>query len=375
MNDKKTADTEKKMSVAEKIVHTVEDQRTRSWSLLGLLMLAVLAALYLGRDLLLPIALALILNLVFAPFVRRLNVMRIPEPLAAAVVVIGLLSVFAIGTYNFAGPAADWLENAPQHIRDVGTKLRRISEPVQDINLAGEQMTATTQSIAAGNNGNQKVQVVTVKSQTLAGVVLNAAKKVALSTIGMLVLLYFLLASGDLFLRKVIDMTPRLADKQRAVTLLRQIESEVSNYLLTVAVINACLGAAVALAMYVMGVPNPVLWGVMAGLFNFVPYLGDIVSFSVLTAVGLLTFDELWRGLLVPGVFYLLTALEGYVVSPLIIGQRLRLNPVVIVLSVLFWGWMWGILGAVLAVPILVVLKSVCAHVEPLQSFGEFLEG
>ncbi len=236
-------------------------------------------------------------------------------------------------------------------------------------------MTATTQSIAAGNNGNQKVQVVTVKSQTLAGVVLNAAKKVALSTIGMLVLLYFLLASGDLFLRKVIDMTPRLADKQRAVTLLRQIESEVSNYLLTVAVINACLGAAVALAMYVMGVPNPVLWGVMAGLFNFVPYLGDIVSFSVLTAVGLLTFDELWRGLLVPGVFYLLTALEGYVVSPLIIGQRLRLNPVVIVLSVLFWGWMWGILGAVLAVPILVVLKSVCAHVEPLQSFGEFLEG
>jgi predicted PurR-regulated permease PerM len=112
----------------------------------------------------------------------------------------------------------------------------------------------------------------------------------------------------------------------------------------------------------------------MVGVFNFIPYLGDIASFGVLTVVGLLSFDEIWRALLVPSVFYLLTAAEGYLIAPLILGRRLRLNPVVIVTSVLFWGWMWGIFGAILAVPILVVLKSVCAHVESLQSFGEFLE-
>ena len=147
----------------------------------------------------------------------------------------------------------------------------------------------------------------------------------------------------------------------------------ISTYLFTVTLINISLGVVVGLAMYALKVPNPALWGVMVGLFNFIPYLGDIVSFSVLTIVGLLTFEEIWRSLMVPGVFYLVTALEGYVLTPLILGRRLSLNPVAIVLSVLFWGWMWGVLGGLLAVPILVVIKTVCDHVESLKAFGEFL--
>lgn len=350
------------------------DSRMRSWALSGLLILATLVTLYLARGLLLPIAMALILNLVFAPFVNRLKKRRVPEPLGAAVVVIGLIAALAIGTYHLAGPAAHWLGHAPEYIREAGVKLRHIAEPVQNINTAGEQVTATTQDIAGGGNGKRKVQEVTVKPPGLAGVVIAAAQQFTLGAVSMLVLLYFMLASGDLFLRKAIALTPLLADKQRAVNLLRKIESDVSTYLFTVTVINAILGCTVALAMYVMDVPNPVLWGVMVGVFNFIPYLGDIASFGVLTVVGLLSFDEIWRALLVPSVFYLLTAAEGYLIAPLILGRRLRLNPVVIVTSVLFWGWMWGIFGAILAVPILVVLKSVCAHVESLQSFGEFLE-
>jgi len=125
--------------------------------------------------------------------------------------------------------------------------------------------------------------------------------------------------------------------------------------------------------MLLLGVPNPVLWGVMVGVFNFVPYLGDIASFSILSLVGLLCVDDRWRSLLVPGVFCLLTAAEGYLITPLLIGRRQRLNPVVIVLSVLFWGWMWGVLGALLAVPILIAIKTLCDRVETLRVLADFL--
>ena len=128
-----------------------------------------------------------------------------------------------------------------------------------------------------------------------------------------------------------------------------------------------------ALAMYLLGVPNPVLWGVMVCALNFIPYIGDIISFSVLTVVGLLTFDQLWQSLMVPGIFYLLTAIEGYLITPIIVSRRLSLNPVVIILSVLFWGWMWGVAGALLAVPILVAMKTVCDRVDSLNVVGEYL--
>jgi predicted PurR-regulated permease PerM len=159
----------------------------------------------------------------------------------------------------------------------------------------------------------------------------------------------------------------------QAIDIAQQVEAEVSTYLLTVTMINICLGCLVTLLMFLLGVQNPLLWGVMTAVFNFIPYFGDIASISILTIVGLLTFDELWRSLLVPGVFYVLTAAEGYLITPLIVGKRMNLNPVVIVLSVLFWGWMWGIPGALLAVPILVVLKTLCDRVKSLQVFGEFL--
>jgi predicted PurR-regulated permease PerM len=125
--------------------------------------------------------------------------------------------------------------------------------------------------------------------------------------------------------------------------------------------------------MYLLGVPNPLLWGVMAGIFNFIPYFGGIVSFSILAIVGLLTFDELWRALSLPGTFLILTVVEGYLITPLIVGRRMNLNPVVIVFAVLFWGWMWGVPGALLAVPILVMLKVLSDRVESLNVFGEFL--
>jgi predicted PurR-regulated permease PerM len=347
-------------------------QSTRSWALTGLFILALLAALHVARDVVLPIFVALLLYWMFAPVIRGMKKLRISAPLGAAIIVLGLLSVFVVGIYNLAEPARAWFERAPKVLREIGAEVKVITAPVKEVTSATEQVQQFAESIAGGATG-RKVQEVVIRERSLSSIVVGAAKEFSLSAVSALILLYFLLASGDLFLRKVIAATPQLADKKRAVDISRQVESDISTYLFTVTAINISLGCTVALAMYVMGVPNPMLWGVMVGAFNFVPYVGDVASFATLTIVGLLTFDELWRSLLVPGAFYVLTAIEGYFVTPLILGQRLSLNPVVIVLSLLLWGWLWGVPGALLAVPILVVLKTVSERVDSLKKYGEFL--
>lgn len=353
--------------------HVIHPNVAGAWALPALLLLAVLTVLSLARDLILPIVAALILSLVFLPLVRTMKKIFIPIPLGAGLIVLGLMAGFAGAAYNLSEPAGEWLDKAPQSLKKIDRKLRKVAGSVQDVASATEKVQDLTEKLASGDSNKEKPREVVVQEPTLTGVVLYSARDFSLAAISTLVLLYFLLASGDMFLRKTIAVTPRLSDKKRAVDIAHQVEMAVSRYLFTVAIINVGLGTAVALAMYLMGVPNPVLWGVMVGSLNFIPYIGDIISFSVLTVVGLLTFDPLWQSLMVPGVFYLLTAMEGYLITPLIVSRRLSLNPVVIILSVLFWGWMWGVPGALLAVPILVVLKTVCDRVESLQVFGEYL--
>jgi len=337
------------------------------------LLLAVLTVLHLARDLVLPVVIASILSLVFLPAVRGMKRLRIPVPLGAGIVVLALLAAFLGSVSYLAEPAGTWLARAPQSLREIEAKVRRISGSVHEVAEATEKVQDLTEQMTTGVANQKKIQEVVVKEPALVGTVFGAVKEFAITAISTLVLLYFLLACGDLFLRKTIAAMSRFSDKKRAVDIAHQVEAAVSTYLLTVAMINVGLGSAVALALYLLGVPNPILWGVMVGVLNFVPYLGDIISISVLTIVGLLTFDDLWQGLLVPGAFCLLTAAEGYILTPLIVGRRLSLNPVVIVLSVLFWVWMWGIPGALLAVPIVVALKTLCDRVDSLHVFGEFL--
>ncbi len=342
-----------------------------SWAVKGLFLLAMITSLKLARELLLPVVTALILSLVFLPVVRGMRKLFIPAPVAGAIIVIGVFALMSTGVYNLAAPAGDWLAKAPQSLKEIGTKLRKVAGSVHDVATATAQVQSMTQAMATGIPG--KVQEVAVQGPSMAGTVLGAAQEFSVNAARTFVLLYFLLASGNIFLRKVVAATPRFTDKKREIDIANQVETAVSSYLFTVTLINIALGAAVALALYLMGVPNPVLWGVMVALFNFVPYLGEMTSIVILSIVGLLTFDELWRSMMVPIVFYLLSAIEGYLITPMVLGKRLSLNPVVIVLSVLFWGWMWGIPGALLAVPILIAIKTTCDRVDSLKLVGEFI--
>ena len=340
----------------------------RSLALSGLFILAAFYTLYLARSFILPIVLALLLNFLLSPVVRGLNKLRIPNALGAALVVFGVVGGVAWGVYELSGPAYQWAQEAPRSLRKIERRLREFKKPVQTMSKATEQMEKMTQV-----GGGRTPQRVEVQTETLGERMFSQATELVAGGTVMLILLFFLLASGDLFLRKLIRVLPSLSDKKRAVEIARQIESDVSAYLVTITIINIALGLAVWGLMTLLEVPNPLLWGVLATVTNFIPYLGAIVMIAILAAVGFLTFDELGHALMVPGAFIGLNLLESYLVTPMILGRRLTLNPVVIFLGLTFWGWLWGITGALLAVPLMAVLKIFCDHSEHLAPVGEFL--
>jgi predicted PurR-regulated permease PerM len=185
------------------------------------------------------------------------------------------------------------------------------------------------------------------------------------------VLLYLILASGDLFLQKLVRVMPTLSDKKRAIEISREIQQNISNYLFSVSLINIGLGLVVSAGLYFMGIPNAAMWGMLVALLNFVPYFGPVVGIVLLAAVGLLTFDTLWMGLLPPGWYLLLHLLEANFITPILLGRRFTLNAVVIFISLIFWTWLWGVPGALLSVPILVSIKVVCDRAPTLSAVSE----
>lgn len=342
----------------------------RSISLSILMMLALGATFYVARAVLMPIVLALLLSFLLSPVVRWLARLRLPEPVGAAVVLLGIVGLLTLGLYGLWEPATRWGQRLPQYMAQMEFKIRSIKQAVEEFSEATEQVEKMTQMEEDAAQSTLKVEA---ERSSLTGTVLNQTLNL-LATVGAVtILLYFLLASGDLFLLKLVRVLPRFEDKKIAVTIVHEVQHDISHYLLTITLINIGLGVATSIAMFWLGMPNPLLWGVMAASFNFIPYLGAVASAVILTLVALFTFDELVRVLFVPGVFLVLTALEGGFVTPAIVGRRLTLNPVAIFIWLTFWGWLWGVPGMLLAVPMLAILKIICDHIQPLNPVGEFL--
>jgi predicted PurR-regulated permease PerM len=332
----------------------------------GLLILACFYTLYFARAFFMPVVLAVLLDFLLKPLVRGLHRMRVPEALGAAVVLTGVLSCASYGLYALSGPAAAWLARAPQSVAQVERKLREIRRPVDKMSETAEKLAEMADSNAPGTS-------VEVRTTGLRTRLLQGAQSFIVTSVAIIVLLYFLMASGDLFLRKLVRVLPTFRDKKRAVEIARETERHISTYLVTVTLVNAGLGVAVGTAVGLAGVPNPVLWGAMAGVLNFVPYLGATVGIGVLTVVSLLTFASPWRALLAPGLYLALQTIEGNFVTPVLLGRQFTLNPVMLFVCLAFWGFLWGIPGMLVAVPLLAIFKIICDHVEPLMPLGEFL--
>jgi predicted PurR-regulated permease PerM len=339
----------------------------RSLALTGLFLLALFYTVYFTRTLLLPIVLAILLSFLLAPLVRGLARVRIPLKVGAALVMVSLLFLIALGFYRLSGPAAQWMEQAPESLRQLEADLRLLQRPVEKVTEAAEEVERIT------SGGEAPAQRVETSQPSLTQSLFAGTRDAVAALAVVFVLLYFLLASGDLFLRKLIRVLPRFEDKRKAAQVAQKLEKQISLYLLTVTMINSGLGVAVGFTMYLIGMPSPILWGVMAAAFNFVPYLGALVGISVVTLVAYVTFQDIGWALMTGAAYLSLTALEGNFITPMLLAKRLTLNPVVVFLSLLFWLWLWGIPGGLLAVPILATFKIICDEIEPLAPIGEFL--
>jgi predicted PurR-regulated permease PerM len=351
-----------------KLGETLRDRlEVRSVAITGLFVLAVLYTLYFARAFLLPIVLAVLLDFLLSPVIRMLKRARLPEPLGAALVILALLGALGFGAYSLADPARQWMAKAPESLAKVQTRLRDLRKPVEQVTKTAEQVEAATQVDKAGPDE------VVVRGPRLSERLFGSTQSFLTGAIETLILLYFLLAAGDLFLQKLIKVLPQLGDKKKAVAIARETEASISTYLFTVALVNVVLGLAVALVMLLIGMPNAVLWGALAGLAEFIPYIGATVMLGTLTMAGLVTFPSLGHAFLVPGAYLAVNLIQSQFISPMILGRRLTLNPVAILVGLVFWWWLWGVGGAFIAVPLLATFKIFCDHIESLAPIGEFL--
>lgn len=337
-----------------------------AFSLSALFVLALFYTLYFARSILLPVALALFFSFLLRPLVRLLKSVRVPEYVSAALILIAILAVAGFGIVNLSGPALEWVDKAPESLEQMGSKVQSLLAPFKEATRTLEELRRIT--------GGRELEKLTVQpGPSLVRSFLSGFGAFLAQAAVMLVLLFFILASGDFFLRKLMDLY-RSEEKQREVAeVVREVERSISRYLVTATFVNMGEGLFVGLGMKLIGLPDPVLWGVMAAFLVFIPYLGPLVGILVVTVVALLTLDDIMVALLAPLAYFVVTSIQGQFVTPLVLGVRFRMHPVIILTWLIFWGGIWGIVGAVLAVPMLTIFKILSDHIAPLRPVSRFL--
>jgi predicted PurR-regulated permease PerM len=349
---------------------------TSSVAVPGLFLLGLIGFVYFAKPFLMPLVLALLLNLLLKPVVNELCQWRIPRAIGAAIVLTLFFGLISTGIYRLNKPASEWLAKAPESLQALENKGRAILGRAEQFLKRARGIDTTSPETPTGDpaKGDTKRLAWAEKLLNVRAILGYTAGFLG-GSLETLVLLYFLLASGDLFLQKLVRVLPKTQEKQQAVEIAREVEQNISTFLSTIAAINLCVALVVTTAMLLLGLPNPVLWGVLAGLLNFIPYFGPLAMALMLILAGFLSFEATGRALL-PALLYLgIHAMESNFITPMILGRRLTLSPVIIFVSLMFWTWLWGMPGALLAVPLLMTFKIFCDHFKPLASIGEFLNG
>jgi predicted PurR-regulated permease PerM len=340
-----------------------------SSALITLLVLALAYTMYFAAFILMPMAFALVLAIIFLPVVRFMRTkMFIPQWLGALIVLLAIIAIPAAGLYGLAYPTAGWFSAGFEGFDRAERRMSEMLEPLRQMRQATERVA----EIATLPGGEEPVVRVR-DGGGFAASLMNWTQGFLVTAAMILVLLYFILATDGLFTRKLISTLPTWKDKRTAVEIADQVQSDVSQYLLTISVINALLGVVVALAMWMLGMPSPILWGVLAAMLNYIPYVGALIGVALAGIIAVVTFDSVPYALLVAAIYYTLTGIEGNFIIPAVLGRRLYLNPVVVFVGLLYWGWVWGIPGALLAVPLLSIIKILADNIEPLNPVGEML--
>lgn len=335
----------------------------------GLFVLASVAAAYMAREIVLPLVFAVFLMLLLQPGLRVLERLRFPRILAALLLIIALFAtIVGLGT-AISGPAGTWAAKLPEGIPRLQERLSFVREPIDRLQRFLQQVEDF------GGAGPSSNAAASTPGQTFLAKLFAGTRNFASGLFTMVLFLFFLLVSGDIFLLRLVEILPSFGGKRQVVEISQHIESDISAYLVTITIMNAAVGIAMGLVMWLTGVGDPILWGTVAFLLNYVPILGTVAGVVIFLLAGLLTIDTLWQALLPAGLYVGIHMIEGETVTPMLLAKRFTLNPVIVIISLVFWFWMWGIPGVILSVPMLAVAKIICDRVRPLAAFGHFLEG
>jgi predicted PurR-regulated permease PerM len=346
-------------------------QKLRTIFLGGLLALAVLAASYVAAAIVLPILLAFVLNLVFRPVLRVLLRARLPQPLAALIIVLSLVALFVVVAELLSGPISNWIGRLPETLPRIEQRLSFLSRPIKSVQGAIDHI----ENLAAGGGaaGKQAAPQAAGQGGALVQKVLTQVWIVADAAFTTVVALFFILISGETFLRRLVELAPRFQDKRQLVDISQEIESDLSVYLGTITMMNAAVGVATGAVAAFCGLGDPLLWGILAFLLNYVPIIGPTTGVIMFFAAGIVTLDPLWLAFVPAGLYLLIHVAEGETITPMLLAHRFTVNPVLIMIGVFFWYWMWGAVGAILATPLLAITKIICDRIEPLQPVGHFI--
>ncbi|HEY0663131.1 MAG TPA: AI-2E family transporter, partial [Thiobacillaceae bacterium] len=340
-------------------------QRVIRLMLTGLLVLGGLYTLYFARAILIPVALAVLLSWVFSPVTDGLRRLHLSQAWSAAIVVGVLVAAISYFIGTLAGSAQEWINKAPEILRHVEVHLREVTEAAKALCELTEEAGQVTNP---ERGGMCKVAVVPPSLLSRAA---SATPAFLASVISILILLYLLLAYGGVLLQQFVRALPTANEKRAAIEVARSFKRDIARYLFLVTVLSIGLGAVTGVILYWIGMPSPVLWGVMIAVLNYVPYLGPALCLIILTPVAIVSIEPLAQALLVPATIWILNILEGELLTAVVVGKYFTLNPIIVFLCILFWGWIWGIVGALIAVPILVSFRVYCEYVPALRPVGD----
>lgn len=351
--------------------------KVRTVSLVILATLAVIAALVAGRDLLVPVALALLFTLLLRPAVRVLERFGMPTALASLLVLLFALAVVGGVVLAVERPIVDFAHEIPATLGKARHRIENLRSPLKKL----ERVTQQVQQVASGDSGKAQQQAKAPPPSSAApGEGTRVAARIFGTTATLLaqfvevvVLAFFLLASGRTFLERLVAVIPSRRDKNKTVIAVHEIEAATAHYLLATGAINFGQGVLVALAVWGLGVPSPWLWGALTFVMEFIPYLGGLAMMILLAAVGLATFDEPLRIVAPPLAYLTISTLQNNIVSPVAYGRRLKLNPLVLLVAVLFWWELWGVPGAFIAVPMVAAARIICERSDRLKPLALFL--
>jgi predicted PurR-regulated permease PerM len=333
---------------------------------------AICAALYFAREILAPIAFAFLFSVLLRPPVRWLENLGLPTWAAASIVTLAAIGLLVLVIFLLSTPMQRWMEEAPKSIATAEQKLARVRDRFAKVT----EVASRIEHAAQGPTTGPAAQAPAPPQPASGGLIqrfFGSTTRAISGTVEVLLLLLLLLATGDLFYQKLLKILPFREEKRIAINAVTEVQGVVRRYLLVTAIINIGQGTLVALIFWWLKMPSPILWGVFTFIFEFIPYLGAALMMVMISLVAFATFDGIGRMLAAPGAYLLITTLQNNLASPVAYGNKLKLNPVAVLIGVMIWWFLWGIPGAFLAVPIIATIKIIADRTAGLNPLGEFL--